>query len=171
MINRVAKLMKVLNSETDPAQISLAVCFAMIIGLTPLYSLHNLLFLFIVLLLRVNLAAFILGWLFFSGVAYILDPLFHRIGLAILTAKTFETIWTALYNITIFRLANFNNSIVMGSLIVSLILFVPIFLLSNMLINKYRDHILAWVRKTRIMQILKGSKLFQAYEAVSGWGE
>jgi uncharacterized protein (TIGR03546 family) len=56
MINRVAKLMKVLNSETDPAQISLAVCFAMIIGLTPLYSLHNLLFLFIVLLLRVNLA-------------------------------------------------------------------------------------------------------------------
>jgi uncharacterized protein (TIGR03546 family) len=100
-----------------------------------------------------------------------LTSLFHRIGLAILTAKTLETIWTALYNITIFRLANFNNSIVMGSLIVSLILFVPVFLLSNMLINKYRDHILAWVRKTRIMQILKGSKLFQAYEAVSGWGE
>jgi uncharacterized protein (TIGR03546 family) len=171
MINQVAKLMKVLNSETDPAQISFAICFAMIMGLTPLYSLHNFLVLFIVLLLRVNLSIFILGWLFFSGVSYILDPLFHRIGLAILTTKTLEAIWTALYNITIFRLAHFNNSIVMGSLFVSLILFVPVFLLSNMLINKYRDHILAWVRKTRIMQILKGSKLFQAYEAVSGWGE
>lgn len=171
MINRIAKLMKVLNSETDPAQISLAVCFAMIMGLTPLYSLHNLLFLFMVLLLRVNLASFILAWLLFSGVAYLLDPLFHSIGLAILTAETLEAVWTALYNITIFRLANFNNSVVMGSLLVSLILVIPVFLLSNMLIKKYRDHILAWVRKTRIMQLLRGSKLFQAYEAVSGWGE
>ncbi len=171
MINRVAKFLKVLNSETDPSQISLAICFAMIMGLTPLYSLHNLVVLFLVLLLRINLSTFILGWLFFSGVSYLLDPLFHRIGLAILTAGSLETIWTSLYNTAIFRLTYFNNSILMGSLFVSVILFVPVFLLSNIFIKKYRDHILAWVRKTRIMQILKGSKLFQAYEAVSGWGE
>jgi uncharacterized protein (TIGR03546 family) len=171
MIHRIANLLKVLNSETDPAQISLALCFAMIMGLTPLYSIHNLIVLFFLLLLRVNLSTFILGWLFFSGVSYLLDPFFHRIGLAVLTAKSLEAIWTALYNIVIFRLANFNNSIAMGSLLVSFILFVPVFLLSNILINKYRDHILAWVRKTRLMQLLKGSKLFQAYEAVTGWRE
>ncbi len=171
MIHRIAKLLKVLNSETDPAQISLAFCFAMIMGLTPLYSIHNLIVLFFLLLLRVNLSTFILGWLFFSGVSYLLDPLFHRIGLAILTTKSLEAFWTSLYNLTIFRLAHFNNSILMGSLLFSLILFIPVFLLSNMLIKRYRDHILAWVRKTRLMQLLKGSKLFQAYEAVSGWRE
>jgi len=171
MINRVAKLLKVLNSETDPAQISLAFCFAMIMGLTPLYSLHNLVVLFLVLLLRVNLSTFILGWLLFAGLSYLLDPLFHRIGLAILTAKPLEAMWTVLYNTTIFRLSHFNNSIVMGSILVSSILFVPVFLLSNVLINKYRDHILAWIRKTHVIQMLKGSKLYQAYEAVSGWGE
>jgi uncharacterized protein (TIGR03546 family) len=171
MIRRIAKLLKVLNSETDPAQMSLALCFAMILGLTPLFSLHNLLVIFLVLLFRVNLSTVILGWLLFSGVSYILDPIFHRLGLAILTNKSLEAFWTALYNLTIFRLAHFNNSIVMGSLIFSLILFVPVFLLSNMLVKRYRDHILAWVRKTRLVQILKGSKLYEAYQAVSGWGD
>jgi uncharacterized protein (TIGR03546 family) len=171
MIKRVAKLLKVINSETAPGQISLALCFAMIVGLTPLYSLHNFLILLLVLLLRVNLSSFILGWVLFSGIAYLLDPLFHRIGLTVLSAESLESFWTTLYNITIFRLSNFNNSIVMGSLIFSLALFLPIYFLSNSLITKYRDHVLAWVRKTRIMEIFRASKLYKAYEAVSGWGE
>lgn len=171
MFSTIAKILKVLNSETAPGQISLALCFAMIVGFTPLYSLHNLLVLLLVLFLRVNLSAFIVGWLFFSGVAYILDPIFHRLGLALLTAESLEGLWTSLYNITIFRFAKYNNSIVMGSVLSSLIFFLPVYFLSNMLINKYRDHILAWIRKTRLVQLLKGSKLFQAYEAVSGWRE
>ena len=82
MIGTIAKILKALNSETAPGQISMALCFALIIGLTPLYSLHNLLVLLLVLILRVNLSAFIVGWVFFSGVAYILDPIFqHGIGL------------------------------------------------------------------------------------------
>ncbi len=171
MIDRVAKLLKVLNSETAPGQISMALCFAMIVGLTPLYSLHNFLILLLVLILRVNLSSFLVGWVVFSGIAYLLDPLFHRIGLAVLSAESLELFWTTLYNITILRLSNFNNSIVMGSLLFSLALFLPIYFLSNFLILKYRDHVLNWIRKTRVMQILKASKLFRAYEAVSEWRE
>jgi uncharacterized protein (TIGR03546 family) len=171
MIGTIAKILKVLNSESAPGQISLALSFALIIGLTPLYSLHNLLVLLLVLFLRVNLATFIVGWVFFSGVAYVLDPIFHRIGLTLLTAASLEGLWTSLYNILVFRFSKFNNSIVMGSVLFSLIFFLPVYLLSNILINKYRDHILAWVRKTRLMKLLKGSKLFQAYETVTGWRE
>jgi len=115
MIKMIAKFLKVLNSETEPGQISLAFCLAMILGLTPLMSLHNLVVILLMLLVRVNLSACILGWIFFSGIAYILDPLFNLIGLAVLTSKGLEGLWTSLYNIMIFRLAKFNNSIVMGS--------------------------------------------------------
>jgi uncharacterized protein (TIGR03546 family) len=170
MLRTIAKLLKVLNSETEPGQISLAFCFAMIVGLTPLFSLHNLVVVFIVLLLRANLSAFILGWAVFTGIAYILDPLFHWIGLTFLTAGSLEGLWTTLYNTTLWRLAKFNNSIVMGSLIFALVFFVPIFLLSNMLIRRYRDHVLAWVQKTWLMQVLKANKLYAAYQAASGWG-
>ncbi len=170
MLKLIAKFLKILNSDADPAQISLAFCLAMIAGLTPLLSLHNLLVLLLVCVLRANLAAFLLGLLFFTGVAYLFDPLFSQLGLALLTAAPLQGFWTSLYNITIFRLENYNNSIVMGSLVASLLLFVPLFLFSNLLIEKYREHFLRWVLKSRLMKFFMASKLYHLYQNVSGLG-
>ncbi len=154
MIRAAYKLLQVISSETEPGQISLGFAFALIAGFTPLVSLHNLLVLFLILVLRVNLSAFFLGLAFFSGLAYLLDPVFHRVGLAALTAGPLEGLWTSLYNSTLWRLERFNNSIVMGSLIISMALFVPFYLLSNALILKYREHFLAWIQKTRLLSVL-----------------
>jgi len=150
MLKTLVNFVKILNSEAEPGQISLALGLSMVAGLTPLFSLHNLL----VLLLRVNLSAFLLGLAFFSGLAYALDPLFHRIGLAVLTASPLNVLWTTLYNSTLWRVERFNNSIVMGSLLVSLLFLVPFYYLANWAILRYREHVLAWVRKTRLMQVL-----------------
>ena len=148
MFELVANILKVLNSETDPGQISLAACLGMVIGLTPLMSLHNLLVLLLALILRVNLTIFIVAWGLFSAIAYLLDPLFHLLGLNILNLPALSAAWTAAYNTTLFRLAHFNNSIVMGSLVCSLALFLPVFLLLNTIIRKYREHILGWMPRT-----------------------
>jgi uncharacterized protein (TIGR03546 family) len=169
MLKTFAKFLKILNSDAAPGQISLGFAFAMIAGLTPLMSLHNLVVLFLVLVLRVNLSSFLLGLALFSGLAFALDPLFHRIGLAVLTAPALEGLWTTLYNSTLWRLERFNNSIVMGSLVVSLALFAPLVLIGNRLVQKYRDHVLQWVMKTRLMQTFQASKLYDYYQTVSGW--
>jgi uncharacterized protein (TIGR03546 family) len=170
MLTIVAKIFKTLNSETEPFQISLALCLAMIAGLTPLWNLHNLIVLLLVLILRVNLTTFILAWLGFSGIAYLLDPVLHAFGFHILTADALRGVWTSLYNSTLWRLSNYNNTLLMGSLIMSLGLFVPLFFLSNIFIRKYREHILAWVMKSRIVQALKASKFYGIYQSVSDWG-
>ena len=167
MVRLLLKLLRVLNSETRSAQISLAVCCAMVAGLTPLVSLHNLLVLLFVLVVRVNLSAFLLGLLLFSGAGYLLDPVFHTIGLAVLTAPALQGAWTALYATAVGRLEHFNNTIVMGSLVVAVVAFVPLFLVVNVLIHRYRDHLLAWVRKTRVVQALKATKLFHTYQALA----
>ena len=169
MIQLVAKILKVLNSESEPGQISLALCFALIAGLTPFLSLHNFVIIFLVLILRVNLSTFLLCLAVFSGAAYLLDPLFHRIGLALLTADSLQGFWTALYNSTIFRLSRFNNSVLMGSLFFSLLCFVPLYLAANWGIRQYRANILAWVRKSRIMKAFTASKFYSIYQSVSGW--
>ena len=169
MIKLLAKLLRVINSETEPGQISLGFCFALIAGLTPLLSLHNLFILLLVFILRVNVAAFLLGLAVFTGFAYLLDPLFNLLGLAVLTASALEGLWTSLYQSVWWRLEHFNNSIVMGSLVFSVAVFVPVLLLSNLLIRRYRKHVLAWVQKTRIMQMFKASKLYQTYETLSSW--
>ena len=170
MIQGIAKLLKVLNSESEPAQISLAICLAMIVGLTPLYSLHNLLVFLLVCMLRVNASAFILGFVFFSGAAYLLDPLFHKLGLWVLTLPALEGLWTGLYGQALWRIARFNNSLVMGSLVSSLLLSIPLLLTLNVLIRRYRQHILEWLRKLKIVKILKASKFYEIYESAAAWG-
>ena len=170
MLQLIAKFLKILNSDAEPGQISLGFAFALIAGFTPLMSLHNLDVLLLVLLLRVNLSAFLLGLAVFSGLAFALDPLFHRIGLAILTMPALHDLWTSLYSSTLWRLEQFNNSIVMGSLVVSLALFVPMVLIGNVLVRKYRERMIQWVMRSRIMQAFQASKLYVYYQSVSGWG-
>jgi len=170
MLKLLAEILKVLNSETEPGQISLAICFAMIVGLTPLFCPHNVLVFFLVFAFRVNLATFFLAWPLFSGIGYLVDPIFHQVGLAVLKAPALNGVWTACYNNAIFRLENFNNSIVMGSLIFSAIFFLPCLLVGNFLIRHYREDLLAWVEKTRFMKILKASRLYSVYQALSGVG-
>ena len=165
----ILKLIKALNSETDPAQISLGLCFGLVAGLTPIMSLHNILVILMVLLLRVNVSAFLVSTLFFSGIAWIIDPILSRIGLVILELDALNGLWTALYNMTIFRIEHFNNTIVMGSLFTSLLLFVPFYFLFIKLINQYRDRVLAWVTKLKIVQTLKAGKLYRIYDSLTGW--
>ena len=170
MLTAIAKVLKVLNSESQPGQISMALCFSMIVGLTPLFSPHNLLVLLVILLFRVNLSAFIMGLVVFKGVAYLLDPLFHWIGLSVLTAKPIQGLWTVLYNSTLWRIERFNNSVLMGSLLFSLMLFVPVYLILNLMIRQYRERVLERVRKTQIMKAFTASKLYRAYNSLSQWG-
>jgi uncharacterized protein (TIGR03546 family) len=170
MLRMIANLLKILNSEADPSQISLALGFALISGLLPFLSPLSLLVLFIVFILRVNLSAYLLGAAFFSGLAYLLDPLLHRVGLALLTAPPLEGLWTALYNSTLWRIQHFNNSVVMGGLAFGILCFVPLVLLMNALVRRYREHVLAWVKKTRLMQAFTASKFYEMYTKVSGWG-
>jgi hypothetical protein len=55
----------------------------------------------------------------------------------------------------------------MGSFVFSLLFFVPLVLLMNAAIRRYREHILIWVKKTRIMQMITASKLYSLYEKIS----
>lgn len=170
MLTSVAKLLKLLNSEAEPGQISLAFSLSMIAGFLPFFSLPTAVVFLVAFVLRVNLSAFFLGTAFFSAAAYLLDPMFHHIGLALLTASGLERLWTALYSSTFWRIQKFNNSVVMGSFAASLILFVPLVMTLNLLIRKYREHVLAWVRKLKIVQIIKSSSFYETYRKVSEWG-
>jgi uncharacterized protein (TIGR03546 family) len=167
MLTMIAKLLKLLNSEADPFQISVALGLSMVTGFLPLFTPLNLIILLLVFLLRVNVSAYLLGSAFFAGVAWFLDPVFHRIGLAVLTAGALEGLWTAFYNTVIGRLQHFNNTVVMGSFVVSLLLFIPLVLLLNAAIRRYREHLLVWVKKSHLMKFFMASKLYRLYEKLS----
>jgi hypothetical protein len=55
----------------------------------------------------------------------------------------------------------------MGGIVCAVICLVPMVFVVNMLIRKYRDHVLVWVKKTRLMQFFLASKLYAIYEKIS----
>lgn len=167
MLGMLAKLLKALNSESAPGQIALAFALALIIGLTPLTSLHNLLVLFLAFVIRINLSAFFLGIAFFSGLAYLIDPLSVSIGESLLTNPDLQESLTALYQSDFWRATKFNHTLTLGGLLVSLALFIPVLVLSRLLIIGYREKFMAWVEKLKVTKLLKASKFYKLYTAMA----
>ncbi len=168
MLRLCFRLIRAVNSETSPERISLALCLGLVAGLLPFLSPINLVVLLLVFILRINISAFIVGVIIFSAVAYLFDPIFHILGKALLTLGSLEGLWTYLYNTTVFRLINFNNTIVMGSLFASIVLFVPAFFVFNELIRRYRESVLAYFTNLRIVRAITSSSLYRAYSAFKG---
>lgn len=167
MISMLANLLKALNSESGPGQIALAFSLALITGLTPLLSFHNLLILFLACIVRINFGAFILGTLFFSGLAYLLDPIFMSVGESLLLNESLQTFWTGLYQSNFWRITEFNNTLVLGSLVVALVLFLPVLLLSRWLVTTYRERVMTWVNTLKITKILKASSFYKIYQTLA----
>lgn len=167
MIDPVLKLIKALNSEVGPWQIAFAGALAMVIGLTPLWSLHNLFILLFAFVFRVHLATFFVFWGVFSGVAYLMDPWFHELGLRLLTDPARESFWTSLYQSDTWQATRFNHSITLGSFLFSVLAFVPTAVFFRLGIVQYRGKLMPVVAKLKIVQMLKGSKFYQLYERVS----
>jgi len=167
MIRQLAKLIRILNSETDPINISLGICLGMVVGFTQTWSIHNLVILFIVLFFRVNLSAFIIGTLTFVSLSLLFTGIFHKIGLWLLTAEFFREFGTYIYNITFWKFDRINNTVLTGGIIVSVIGFVPMILLSNFLIKKYRKHILAYIQKTKIAKALRSTDFYHYYKKIT----
>jgi uncharacterized protein (TIGR03546 family) len=161
MLRQIIKVFKALNSNAKPWQLSLGVSFGAIIGLTPLTSLHNLALIFLALIINMNIGIMILSAVLFSGIAYILDPVFHSTGLAILKSEALTTLWESVFSCPIALVAKLNNSIVMGSLAISILLAVPLFFIFNLFVKKYRDVFLIYMEKFPIFKSLKILKMFQ----------
>lgn len=168
MLTLLAKLLNVLNSDAAPSQIALAVAFAMLAGINSLFSFIGLITLFFVFVLRVNLSAFIALFAVFSLVAVIFSTPLVNLGDSVLSIVSMQATYTELYNQYWFRIFELNNTLVMGAAVGSVILFIPLFLLSYFIVIKYRQALMAFVNRFKVVQTLKASKFYNIYQAVKG---
>src|SRR5690554_5560137 len=167
MLGMLAKLLKALNSETSPWSLAWGVALGMVLGLTPLLSLHNLLVIFAVLALRINLSFFLISFTLSSGLAYLLDPAFNYAGELLLTSPKLLATWQVLYDMPLARLAQFNHTITLGSAVVALALLVPVLLLTYFMVVNYRSHIQLRISRLPIVNVIKGTKFWSLYQKAS----
>jgi uncharacterized protein (TIGR03546 family) len=170
ILKYLAKIIKILRSAASPNQIAGGFILGMVFGLTPLWSLHNLVIFILVVILNVNISMVIFSFVICSGFAYIFDPQFHDLGYYLLVdVSALKGLWTSMYNIPIIALSKFNNTVVMGSLVCSILLMLPVFFLVKFGVIAYREKIDARIQKLKIVQALKSSKLYGIYEKIRDW--
>ena len=172
IIEFIAKLIKILRSAASPAQIAGGFMLGMVLGLTPLLTLHNLIIFILIIIFNVNIAMAIFSFGIFSGIAYLFDPLFHNLGYYLLVDVTsLHDLWTRLYNIPVIALSRYNNTVVMGSLVTALILMIPVYFLTRIGVIQYREKIDSRVQKLKIMQVIKSSSIYNFYQKIKSLGE
>jgi len=167
----LTKLIKILRPEISPNQIAWGFVLGMILGLTPFWSLHNLLVVILIIILKVNLATALFSFGIFSAIAYLIDPLFHSFGYYLLVdLQDLNSFWTWLYNVPILALSKFNNTVVMGSLVSSLIMMIPVYFLIKIGIVNYREKIDSKIANWKFFKIIKGTKVYSFYEKIRDLG-
>ena len=168
----LGKFIKVLNSAASPNQVAWGFALGTILGFTPLLSLHNLIVVILLIILNVNIASFMFSFMLFSFFAWLLDPLFHSLGFFMLVEVPFlKSFWTSLYNAPIAPFTRFNNTIVMGSLLFSLVLLLPNYFWFKWFVNRYRESWNEKIKQWKITKALMGNKIVQFYFKLKSIGE
>jgi uncharacterized protein (TIGR03546 family) len=141
MFRYIKKFFQSLNANAHPGDIAHAVSLGLILAFVPK---GNLLwpFLFVfTFFIRSNKGAFFLSMILLTFVAPLVDPLFETIGYGVLSFSPLQGVYSSLYQTPFIGLTNFNNTIVAGSLVTGILLYVPVYLLFMTLVNVYRKKI------------------------------
>ncbi|WP_019028527.1 TIGR03546 family protein [Colwellia piezophila] len=168
MLTLLAKLLHALNSDSSIRQIALAIALGFIVGLSPIFTLHNIVIIFFVFIIRVHLGSFILAVGLFSGISYLLSPVIVQVGESLLTQPALTNLFTYLYQISLFKLAHWHHTYILGAFVLGVALSAPVYFISKLLIEKYRVHIMTFFEKFRIVQALKASKFYRLYTSIAG---
>lgn len=164
LLKFLQSLFKALNSEGTPGQVAAGMALGMVFGLTPLLSLHNVVFFAIAMLTTVSFPGVMLGWVLAVPLGFLFDPVFDTLGYALLSTDALTPFWTAVVNTPILALFRFNNTIVLGSLVAWLLALVPLYFLFRTLITRYRTTVYARLEKTRLFKAVKASALWNVYQ-------
>ncbi len=163
LLKLIQSLIKTLHSDGTPGQVAAGMALGAALGLTPLMNVHNLVVFSLILLLNVSFGGAMLGWALFVPLGFILDPLFDAIGLSLLEAPALRTLWTGWYNTPLLPYTNFNNTVVLGSVVAWLALAVPIFFGARWGVARYRATLGARVQQSRLYKAITASKVYNVY--------
>jgi uncharacterized protein (TIGR03546 family) len=171
LVQLLVKFLKILRAGQTPTQIAGGLALGSIAGLSPHLTLQIFLLWLIILALDINLSAAIVGFAVAGLVAFVADPVFHWVGYSLLVdIEGLRNLWTGLYNAPIAPLTRFNNTVVLGSFAVALVLSPFVYFGMKSFVVAYRSHIFARVEQMRLYQVFRHNAIVRWYLKVRDLG-
>ena len=163
LIKQLINFIRLLHSEDGTQQIAWGLTFGAFLGFSPFFSLQTFLILFILFIFKIQFGAAFLSAFFFKLVAFIIDPAADMLGRAVLENSSLRPLWTSLYNLPIIPYTRFNNSIIMGSFVVALVMSPFLYFGFKLLIQKYRTHVVHTFEQSKAWKAFKATKFYDWY--------
>ncbi len=163
MLKQIFAFLKLLNSDTSTTPLALGLSLGLFLGFAPFLSIQTLFVLLIVFLLRVQLGAAFLSAFFFKFIAYLFDPAADLLGQKILELESLRPLFVTMYNMPIVPMTRFNNSIVMGSFAVSILIAPISYFIFKSLITQYRELVVARFKQTKLWKAFAATTFYNWY--------
>ena len=145
-------------AQDSPRQLALGFALGMLVGLVPKGNLLAASLMIVVAGSKVNLGTAMLSAFLFSWVGMLADPVSHEVGLLLLSNESLAGFWTWLYNLPVVPWTRFNNTVVLGSLLLALVLFYPVYRLSEPRFAAWQPRLAERFRKYRLTKVLFGAE-------------
>jgi len=160
----LSKILKALASQASPNQLAWGFVLGMLLGLTPFWGLYSVVVIVLVLILRVNISMAIAGWLIFALIGLLLDPLLHSMGYWLLVrVEALSGLWIWLSESAVLAWLHSNNTVMLASFVLGLVLILPVYLGCKKFVVFYREQLNEKILKLKIVKILMGTKLYSLF--------
>jgi uncharacterized protein (TIGR03546 family) len=123
----IRRIVDSLVAANSPSQLAAGFTLGMIIGVVPKSNLIALSLCVLLFSLRCNKGLALASALLFACTTAWIDPFAHKIGLALLTAPSMQANYASFYSLPLAPWSGFNNTVVTGSLILTLYCAFPVY--------------------------------------------
>lgn len=140
MIKYVTSFFRAINANAHPGDIAHAVALGLFLAILPKNNLTFTFLFFLSIFIRINKGAFFISFILFGFVTPFMDVLINNIGFWAVQLPFLRPIFIALENIPFVALFKLSNTMVLGGIIWGLILYIPVYILTRIIIAKYRKY-------------------------------
>ena len=163
LLGPLRSLFLALQGGDEPKHIAAGFALGAALGLVPKGNLFALAFLLLFFLLRVDKGMAMLSALLFTPLGYAADGPAHAIGRALLSAGGLRPLWTLLYDLPIVPLTRFNNTVVLGNVVLGALLYGPLYAAFLCAVNAYRSKYKERVDRWPIVRFFNGLGWYASY--------
>lgn len=170
MIKYISRLIKSLNANAHPGDIAHAMSLGLLLALVPKTNLLWLFLFVLILFVRINKGAFFLSLILFSLLVPFADVPVERLGYLVLSLPFLEPLYTTLYQTPFIGLTRFNNTMVAGGLLAGIVLYLPMYGLTRVLLSLYREKWQPAITGSKLYKMIMKIPLINTLKKLSGIG-
>lgn len=140
MIKYVTSFFRAINANSHPGDIAHAVALGIFLAILPKNNLTFTFLFFLSIFIRINKGAFFISFILFGFISPFMDILINNIGFWAVQLNFLRPLFIILENIPFVALFKLSNTMVLGGIIWGLILYIPIYILTRIIVAKYRKY-------------------------------